>query len=196
MAQLYSILALLAVAAAPSAPSGVPEVRDDAVLEVAEPPGAFVTFRIGAAATDADTPYLCVELVPFGLVGVEGCGTGAGFLSRAVDHDIAHFRAKARVGTWHTAIGWLTPQLFAGFAELELGEDAPGLDFGGTGPGGNETAGAEAGASARWSERLADGFELLLELEVGVMFFPAAPELLLPQPSWQPILNLTAGVGW
>lgn len=174
-----------------------PGLTEGVVLVPVAVPSPTVSFRVGAAPGAVGAlPYMCLEVAVGGGLSLEGCGTGAGFLGPAAGLDVAHFRGKIEIGGVHTALGWLVPVLHAGFAELEIGEDEPGFDFGGAGALGTETAGPEAGAALKLVRPLDGGAELIIELNVNLMWFPGAGELLVPQPALQPEATLTVGVGW
>ena len=105
-------------------------------------------------------------------------------------------RDKASLTSWRTRFGWFQPRLSAGFAELQVGEDSSGFDFGGSGPTGVETAGPEAGASIRALLPISSGFEFVGELGFSAAYFSAAPQLIKPQARFQPSASLTFGVGF
>ena len=88
------------------------------------------------------------------------------------------------------------PTLSAGFAELQVGPDAPGFYFLDTGPGGVEAAGPEVGASLGWALPLGLGLEAVAELSFSVAHFAQAPRLVEPLDPFQPSVAVTAGIGW
>ncbi len=137
-----------------------------------------------------------MEVAPAPQVGIEACGTGAGFLHHDPEPEIAHFRANWRLASLRSALGWLSPGLSFGFAELQIGEDGSGFDFSGSGDTGVETAGPEAGASLRSLTPVYGGFELISEVRVGLAYFPHAGELARPQAQVQPTGSFTLGFGF
>jgi hypothetical protein len=139
---------------------------------------------------------VCLELSPIDWLGVEGCGTGSGFLHHDPEPALTHFRANLKLTHWKTGRFWLQPRVSAGFAELQVGEDSTGFHFTGTGPTGAETAGPELGASLRALMPVASGVELVGELGVSAAWLKHAPQLVRPQPSWQPGASLTLGIGF
>lgn len=149
----------------------------DAAASPPSPPRTWATFRVGPA-TSAVHPQMCAEVTPLAEVGLEACGTGAGFLYDDGAREIAHFRMKGRLGAVdvHPAGETLRvePWVAGGFAEMQIADDAPGFDFAGTGPFGVETAGPEAGASVRVLYPVALGVELVGE-EPGLVPLCAAP---------------------
>ncbi len=159
-------------------------------------PRNFVNARIGAQSSNPAHPEICAEFAPLELVSVEGCGTGNGFLFKGPDPDLAHFRANVKLMSWETTIGFVQPRLALGFAELQVGEDASGFDFTGTGPMGTETAGPEAGLSLRVLTPVVGGLELVTELHASVAVFAQAPRLVRPQAVAQPTLGLSLGFGF
>lgn len=176
-------------AVAEESPVGVAEERRE------EPPRNYGNLRAGAS-TSGRRPSICLELSPVARLGVEACGTGSGFLHRDPEPEIAHFRANLTLTSWRTRFGWFQPRLSAGFAELQVGEDSSGFDFGGSGPTGVETAGPEAGASLRALLPISSGFEFVGELGFSAAYFSAAPQLIKPQARFQPSASLTFGVGF
>lgn len=155
----------------------------------------YVNFTVGAAS-NATRPVLCLEASPIDLLALEMCGTGSGFLHNDPAPQIAHFRSKWKLTEWHTPIGYVQPRFGFGFAELQIGEDAPGFQFFGTDSTGMATAGVEAGASVRALFPLYGGFELIGELSLSGAYLPFAPQLVRPQSSFQPTAAFTLGVGF
>ncbi|OGQ25486.1 MAG: hypothetical protein A2138_07025, partial [Deltaproteobacteria bacterium RBG_16_71_12] len=119
-----------------------------------------------------------------------------GFLHGQDAPEIAHFRGRWRVTSVATDLGYLEPALSAGFAELQVGPDAPGFYFFDTGPAGVEAAGPELGASLGWALPLGLGLEAVAELSLSVAHFAQAPRLVEPLDPFQPSVGLTAGIGW
>ncbi|MBI3185124.1 MAG: hypothetical protein HYZ28_23555 [Myxococcales bacterium] len=184
-------IALALLAAAPGSSEPVATARS----APARPARNYVNFRLGPSSASS-RPELCLEVSPIELVGAEACGTGSGFLHHEPDPEIAHFRAKVTLASWKTEIGWVQPRVGFGFAELQIGEDAPGFFFGSAGPTGVETAGPELGASIRTLLPVWGGFELLGELNLAAAYFPHAQELVQPQSTLQPTVSFTLGFGF
>lgn len=162
----------------------------------AEPPRNFVNLRGGANSFNATHPEICLEAGPLPFFSLEACGTGSGFLHRDPEPEIAHFRGRFHFGGAETRLGWLQPHVAAGFAELQVGEDAAGFQFRGTGPMQTETAGPEAGAGVRLLVPLGSGLEAVVDLSASLSFLPSAPQLIRPMAVWQPTAALTVGVGF
>jgi hypothetical protein len=172
------------------------EVRETAAPPAAhEPPRTYAAFKVGPA-TAAAHPQMCAEVTPLEMVGVEACGTGAGFLYNDGSREIAHFRLKGRLAAFDVERVRFEPWVAGGFAELQIADDAPGFDFFGTGPFGVETSGPEAGASVRALVPVALGVELVAEAGVGIAWFPYAPQLREPQAAIQPQASMSVGFGF
>jgi hypothetical protein len=139
---------------------------------------------------------ICGEVAPLAVLAISACGSGAGFLNDQTSPEVAHFRANVTLASFLVKSVWLQPRLQMGFAEMQVGEDAAGFDFLGTGATGMATAGLEAGASLRGLVPMYRGVELVGELSLGLAYFAHAPELLRPQSAWQPSATMTVGVGF
>lgn len=166
-----------------------------ATTKKTSPSRNYVNFTVGAA-NNATRPTLCIEGSPIDLLALEMCGTGTGFLHNDPAPEVAHFRSKWKLTEWQTPIGYLQPRLGFGFAELQIGEDAQGFQFFGTGSDGMATAGLEAGASLRALFPVYEGFELIGEFSLSGAYLPFAPRLIRPQNSFQPTAAFTLGVGF
>ncbi len=166
---------------------------DDTARNVA--PRNYGNLRIGASSSSR-RPALCLELSPLEMLSIEGCGTGSGFLHQDLEPEIAHFRSWLKLTSWMTALGWLQPRLGVGFAEMQVGEDGSGFHFSGVGATGVETAGPEVGASLRLLFPVVGGVELVGEVGMSAAWFHYAPQLVVPQSSFQPSANLSLGVGF
>lgn len=158
-------------------------------------PRNYGNLRIGAS-TSARRASICLELSPLEFLSVEGCGTGSGFLHHDPDPEIAHFRSWLKLTSWKTGMGWLQPRVGIGFAEMQIGEDGSGFQFSGVGPNGVETAGPEAGASLRLLFPTVGGVELVGEVGLSAAYLRYAPQLKVPQSSFQPSASFSLGVGF
>lgn len=153
--------------------------------------------RIGASSGDKNgRPQVCVEVAPHRKVSLQGCGTGAGIWHRDPSPEIAHFRADWHLFAVPLAGGAFEPLVGLGFAELQVGNDAPGFSFGGTGPTKVETAGPEAVVSGRWTRPLVNGLAFIADVHFGAAYFAHAPELAVPRPRLHVFLGLGAGMGF
>ncbi len=158
-------------------------------------PRNYGNLRIGASSSSRH-PALCLELAPLEVLSVEGCGTGSGFLHHDEEPEVAHFRSWVKLTSWETRWGWLQPRVGVGFAELQVGADSGGFDFGGVGPRGVATAGPEVGASLRLLFPLMGGVELVGEVGLSAAWFQHAPRLVVPQASFQPSASFSLGFGF
>jgi hypothetical protein len=160
-------------------------------------PPTWVNFRIGAS-TSVSRAFMCAEVGGLWGVSFEGCGTGSGFLHSEPQPEISHFRAKWAPGFVSRKIGdaWLVPAIGLGFAELQIDEDQPGFQFGGTDATRTSTAGFEAMASVRLVLPAGKGIELIGDLAFSLARFPHATELVTPREVWQPGVAITVGLGY
>lgn len=159
------------------------------------PPAHYANLRIGPS-TSTGRPIMCLELSPNARIGLESCGTGAGFMHHDPGPELAHFRGHLHLKQWATPFGWLQPRVTAGFAEAQVGQDEAGFDFTSAGADGHETAGPEVGVSLRALTPMGRGFELVSELQAGAAWLPYAPDLVQPMPRLQPSASLTFGFGF
>lgn len=184
--------ATFAAATATSAQEAIPTM-ETRVEEIRN----YVNMRGGATTGSSNRrPELCLEVSPIALLSVEACGTGSGFLHTDPEPEIAHFRAKATFFSKRLSFGVIDARGGLGFAELQIGEDGPGFDFGGTGPNRTETAGPEAGVFLRAMLPVAVGIELVAELSLGAAYFAHAPNLIQPMRPLQALAALNVGIGF
>lgn len=161
------------------------------------PPRTYLNLRIGGAVPFADErPEICLEAAPHRRFSFEMCGTGSGFLHHAPDPELMHARARLRLASIASRLGWFEPHLLAGFAELQVGDDDPGFDFTGPGRLGTETAGPEAGLALRWLTAIGDDWEAIAEASVSLAWLPHAPDLQRPESALQPTAQLSLGFGF
>lgn len=106
-----------------------------------------------------------------------------------------HVRVNAPLRRDALGGGFSTVRLGFGFAELEVGPDRPGFDFGEADQP-NSTAGPDASASVQWLKPLGSGVELVATGTVGVAWFRGAPALRDPQAEGQPYVAFEIGAGW
>jgi hypothetical protein len=195
MPRIASILVVVALLAPASSFAQDPAPGTDG--EVKDPPRTYFNLRMGAATTSSSgRPEICVEGAPTDYISIEACGTGSGILHDDPSPEVAHFRVP--ITPFRLALGdsALAFRISPGFAELQVGRDTPGFDFSGTGEANVETAGPELSTSLQWSVPLAYDVEFLMNLDVGLAWFPYAEELSAPMPVWQPFLGLNAGIGF
>lgn len=177
-----------------------PEAETTTLSEEYEPPEAprnWVNMRVGASSAGAPGhPDLCLEVAPLSFLSVEACGTGSGILHHDPSPEMARFHAKLVLHTFQFEGFVLQPQVGLGIAELQVGEDAAGFSFGGTGPRGNETAGPEASGHLRLLFPIDYGFELVGDVSFGAAYLPHAPELVVPNAALQLNVGFSAGIGF
>lgn len=184
-------VAVAAMLVGTNAPAQAVSVRDAPEL----PERDYINLRAGPSTTSR-RPEICMEISPVERLAIEACGTGSGFLHKDPEPEIAHFRAKLNLDGWKTRAGFFHPQVFAGFAELQLGEDDAGFHFAGVGPRGVETAGPEVGGGLRALYPVGAGFELVGALNLSLSWFTHAPDLVVPRAQVQPALSFTVGAGF
>jgi hypothetical protein len=158
----------------------------------------YVNLRIGTSSSGLDEhrPQICLELAPLAWASIEACGNGSLVLHNDPIPELAHFRAFWGMPSHKLGDFWVRPRIGAGFAELQVGQDAPGFFFGGTDPAGNETAGPEGLFSVQAFTPLGFGLELVGELHAGVAYLKYAPQLTRPMSEIQPFAGLSVGVGF
>jgi hypothetical protein len=163
--------------------------------EASAPPRNYVSLAMGAS-TGSQGPVVCAEVAPLAMLAVAGCGNGSGVLHNSSMPEIAHFRATFTPLSWELGEVWLQPRASLGIAEIQVGPDAAGLNFSGTGPTGTATAGPEAGTALRALWPIHGGVEAVSELSLGLAYFSYAQELARPQSAWQPSATMTLGIGF
>ena len=169
----------------------VTEVEEEAIVN-------HVNLRGGAgSSSESGRPVICMQVSATSSFSFESCGTGTGFLHNDPTPEIAHFRMKWATNRWDIDSGLIELQAGLGFAELQVGEDSPGFNFGS--PDDLEsvsTAGPEASMSLQWLYPLDMGIELIGDATIGAAWFEHAPELIRPRDKLAPFGEISAGVGW
>lgn len=200
-------LGMLLLAAAPTAaqPTGAPPptvaphaapVDGGPPADAPAPISHRINLRAGLASSDTvGRPAICLEVVAIWQVSVEGCGTGSGILHDDVGRQIAHFRANIPITTTTRWGGRFALRGGLGFAELEIGDDKPGFDFGEADTPAS-VAGPDAGLSVQWLRPVGAGIELVANASGGVAWFAGAEDLVVPQRELQPYVAFELGVGW
>jgi hypothetical protein len=191
-AAALSLLLCSATAAAQTADGDSDEERKERLADDKN----WFNLRAGLSSADAnDRPVLCLEVAVHWGLSVEGCGTGAGIL-HSDGGELAHFRAKYSLIERKTIAGKLRGQVGAGFAELQLGDDEPGFNFGDPATGSDSAAGPEAALSLQLLTHIGRGFELVTSASAGVAAIPGADQLSVPQSQTQAFASLEIGIGW
>jgi hypothetical protein len=151
----------------------------------------------GATSDDTGRPTICLDVRIWSNLAVEGCGTGAQIIHNEPGREMAHFR-----GTW-TFLSKATPRgvgklrAGAGFAELQVGQDHPGFNFGDPDTiDRGSVAGPEAALQAQWLIPLGVGIEAVTSLTAGLAYFAEAEKLIVPQKNVQPFVSFELGIGW
>lgn len=157
-----------------------------------------VNVRVGTASTDRNgAPTVCAEVRVWADLAVESCGTGADLWHNSDGTEMMHVRGTWEVFDRTTRRGRGGVRLGAGFAELSVGDDKLGLQFGD--PDNRDpisVAGPEAALSAQWTFPLGKGLEAVGTFTGGVGYFTGAPKLILPREQVQPFASFELGVGW
>lgn len=190
MRALSLVIILTSGAASAQPMDGGPSSDEDAPIK------HRINLRAGLASSDdVGRPAICLEVVTVFAVSVEGCGTGSGILHDEVGRQIAHFRANVPLVRRRAWGGQLALRGGIGFAELEVGTDRPGFDFG---EANNvaAVAGPDASFSAQWLRPVGGGVELVANATAGAAWFTGARELVVPQDRLQPYVAFELGVGW
>lgn len=166
-------------------------------VAVASTPSPRLNFRAGFASSDAGRPTMCLEVVALWHASVEGCGTGSGFLYASTGREIAHFRLNMPIARRAAFGGALALRGGAGFAELEVGPDAPGFQFGDPSSGDRgAVAGPDGSISTQWLRPLSGRFQLVTTATVGLAWFAGADRLVVPQGHFQPYASVEVGMAW
>ncbi len=148
---------------------------------------------------DLSHPYLCLQGMPLGFLALEACGTGAGVLHQGDGTDMAHFRAKAEVLEVGGGRARASLMPGVGFAEIQVGQDRPGFQFGEAkelAP--VEAAGAEASLSIQGRYWVDPGARTYVTgvLDGGAAVIPAAPAVTGGGGPVVPFASFTVGFGF
>lgn len=149
---------------------------------------AVVELRVGVDAASADMddaptrPVICGEVSPWGRVGFEGCGTGAGVLHQDNAPDMAHFRV--RVAVLQRSKGRVDGALVAGagWAEVQRTADEAGFKFGEAEADQVEASGGELSISAKGHVWMQEQTYLSIDANVGAALIPGAPTAVGSEP--------------
>ncbi len=197
------ILAALALIAATAAPVGGPAFADESVDDggdvVPQPHAPYrVNLRLGTASTDRNgMPTVCAEVRVWADLAIESCGTGADLWHQNDGPEMMHVRASWELFDRTTHRGRGGVRVGAGFAELAVGDDQLGFEFGD--PDNRDpvsVAGPEVAVSAQWTLPLGKGLQAVGTFTGGVGYFSGAPKLILPRDEVQPFAAFDLGVGW
>ncbi len=151
--------------------------------------------RVGASAVaDYERASICLEVAVWRKLTVEGCGNGSGFLHQGDGGELAHFRAKWGLWEDQVAKGTLVAQAGVGFAELQVGRDDPGFEFGD--PTGASAAGAEGAFTMQYYAPVGSGFEFIASSAIGMAYIRGADKLPTAPSKNQPFASFELGIGW
>lgn len=166
--------------------------------ERATPTENRINFRLGSASSD-DTgrPTFCLDVRIVAGLGVESCGTGQALIHNEPGREMAHFRATWTLLTKHTDRGTGKLRAGGGFAELQVGIDHVGFQFGSPDAADRgSVSGPEAVVQGQWLVPLGRGVEAIASFTAGAAAFARADELVIPQRAVQPFLAVEIGLGW
>lgn len=151
--------------------------------------------RVGASTnTDYERASICIEVTVWSKLSVEGCGNGSGILHNSDGGELAHFRAKWALWNARVPRGNIIVQGGLGFAELQVGKDEPGFEFGD--PSGESAAGAEGAVSVQYLAPFGRGFEFIASSAVGMAYIRGANALPAAPSRAQPFASFELGIGW
>lgn len=157
-----------------------------------------INLRLGGATTD-DTgrPTICLDVRVWSGLDIESCGTGSEIIHNEPGREMAHFRATWTFLERATDRGTGKLRAGGGFAELQVGVDNLGFDFGDPDPTTRgSVAGPEAVVQGQWLVPLGVGVEAVISATAGVAAFAEADKLVTPQRAVQPFVSFEVGVGW
>jgi hypothetical protein len=156
-----------------------------------------LSLRLGGASTDTvGRPTICADVRIVGAWSVEACGTGPGLLHNEPGREMAHFRTNFAFLERPMLRGRGRLRAGLGFAELQVGEDDAGFDFGGPSEARGSVAGPEASMSAQWVLPVLGDFEMLANATAGAAVFRNADQLIEPQGAVQGFVSFELGIGW
>lgn len=156
-----------------------------------------INLRVGNASTDTNgRPTICLDVRVYGRFGVESCGTGQAILHNDPGNEMAHFRATYSIADRSLWKGTLHARGGLGFAEMQVGVDHPGFNFGSPDADRGSVAGPEASLSAQWLLPLYKGFDFVVTGTAGLAYFARADELATTKSDVQGFASIEAGIGW
>ncbi|MBZ0233558.1 MAG: hypothetical protein K8M05_14630 [Deltaproteobacteria bacterium] len=196
MPRSYAAILLLLASAAPAHA----EEPVDGGGEVAQEEHApyRVNLRVGSSSSDRNgMPTVCAEVRVWADLAVESCGTGADLWHNSDGPEMMHVRALWEIYDRTTRRGRGGVRVGGGFAELAVGDDKLGFEFGD--PDSRDpvsVAGPEVAVSAQWTIPLGKKLEAVGTFTGGVGYFAGARKLILPRDEVQPFASIDIGVGW
>lgn len=174
--------------------------------EAAEPGGGGASsrpietrlaLRVGGASTDTvGRPTICADVRVVSTWSVEACGTGAQLLHNEPGREMSHYRVNWGFLEGAMPRGRGRVRAGAGFAELQVGEDEAGFDFGAPSGKRGSVSGPEASMSAQWVVPVLGDFEMVANATAGAAWFRDADQLVEPQNAVQAFVSFELGIGW
>jgi hypothetical protein len=174
------------------------EALEPGTTDAKDPTENRINMRVGGASTDSTSrPVICLDVRVFYKLDIEACGSGQGVIHDEPGTEMVHFRATWSVIDRLTRKGRGKVRAGVGFAELQVGLDRPGFDFGDPdAPDFASVAGPEAAVQAQWLVPIAKGVEAVASATAGVALFSAADKLVVPKDNVQPFVSFEIGIGW
>ena len=189
------LLALLLVPASASAQPS--EQEPGGTGDTGRPVTNRINLRLGGATSDSTgRPTICLDVRVWSGLGVESCGTGQGVIHNEPGTELAHFRATWSIIQRATSSGTGRVRGGIGWAELQVGIDHPGFQFGQPDRDRGSVAGPEAAVQGQWLVPLGAGVEAIASFTAGMAAFADADKLIVPQSNLQPFASVEIGVGW
>ena len=156
-----------------------------------------INFRIGMASSDRDgRPSGCLDVRIIAGFSVESCGTGQAIIHNDEGQEMMHVRANYAFAGTNLWKGTLNARAGVGFAEMQVGKDNPGFQFGSPDADKGSVAGAEAALSAQWLAPLYKQVDFVVTGTAGLAYFAGAHELVTTKSDLQPFASIEAGIGW
>jgi hypothetical protein len=169
----------------------------DPGVRIAGPATNRINLRLGGATSDSTgRPAICLDATIVRGFGLESCGTGQGIIHDESGVELAHFRATYALLSRSTTSGTGRLRAGVGWAELQVGNDRPGFQFGSPTSERASVAGPEAAVQGQWLVPIAAGVEAVASFTIGAAAFARANELVVPQSNVQPFASFELGLGW
>lgn len=156
-----------------------------------------VNVRFGKSSADTDgRPSVCLDVRVYWRFSVESCGTGQAIIHNDSGQEMMHVRANYSFTDFSLWKGTLHTRGGLGFAEMQVGKDNPGFQFGSPDDDRGSVAGPEAALSAQWLAPLYNKLDFVVTGTVGVAYFAGADELATTKSDVQGFASIEAGIGW
>ena len=189
---------LLAALVVPAAAAAQPSEQEAGTGgDAGRPVENRINLRLGGATSDSTgRPTICLDVRIWSGLGVESCGTGQGVIHNEPGTELAHFRATWSIVQRATSSGTGRIRGGIGWAELQVGVDHPGFQFGQPDKDRGSVAGPEAAVQGQWLVPLGKGIEAIASFTAGLSAFADADKLIVPQSNLQPFASVEIGAGW